>query len=397
VSTSSGETAPLLFLIAGEPSGDGLGGRLMAALKVLCRGHVHFAGIGGSRMSEQGLSSLFPMSELSVMGLAEVLPHLPRLSRRLGQTVAEIGRRRPAAVITIDSPGFNFRVAKRLKGAGIPLIHYVAPSVWAWRPGRAREVAGFLDHLLALLPFEPPYFEAEGLSCTFVGHPVVESGADRGDGGAFRRHHGITADDPVICVLPGSRRGETARLLPVFGATLGLLKRARPRLRAVVPTVAGVAGDVSRAARKWPVPALVVDGESEKFDGFAASNAALAASGTVALELALARVPAVIAYRVNPLTAWLVRRLIRVPYANLVNIVLERQVVPEFIQGDCRPQLLAPAVEGLLGDGGAAQTEAAAEALRRIGHGGPSPSERAARAVLDAVSRSPQNHRAQTQ
>lgn len=394
MSASSGAPAPLFFFIAGEPSGDGLGGRLMTALKILCRGRVRFTGIGGPRMFEQGLSSLFPMPELSVMGLAEVLPHLPRLSRRLTQTVAEITARRPAAVITIDSPGFNFRVAKRLKGAGIPLIHYVAPSVWAWRPGRAREVAGFLDHLLALLPFEPPYFEAEGLSCTFVGHPVVESGADKGDGGAFRRRHGIADDDPVICVLPGSRHSETARLLPVFGATLGLLKRARPRLRAVVPTVVGVAGDVSGAAREWPVPALVVGGESEKFDGFAASDAALAASGTVSLELALARVPAVIAYRVNPLTAWLARRLIRVPYANLVNIVLEREVVPEFIQGDCRPQLLAPAIERLF-SGGAAQTDAAAEALRRIGHGGSSPSERAARAVLDAVSRSPQNDHAE--
>ena len=385
MSEPSSESAPLFFLIAGEPSGDGLGGHLMAALKGLCGSHVRFSGIGGPRMSEQGLSSLFPMPELSVMGLAEVIPHLPRLSRRLAQTVAEIKARRPAAVITIDSPGFNFRVAKRLKGAGIRLIHYVAPSVWAWRPGRARQVAGFLDHLLALLPFEPPYFEAEGLSCTFVGHPIVESGADKGDGGAFRRRHGIADDDPIICVLPGSRRGETARLLPVFGATLGLLKRTRPRLHAVVPTVGAVAGGVSEAAAGWPVPALVVDSESEKFDGFAASDAALAASGTVALELALARVPAVIAYRVNPLTAWLARRLIRVPYANLVNIVLEREVVPEFIQSDCRPQLLVPAIERLFDGSGAAQTEAAAEALRRMGHGGPSPIERAARAVLDAV------------
>jgi len=388
VSTSSGKHAPLFFLIAGEPSGDGLGGRLMAALRVLCQDHLHFAGIGGPRMSEQGLSSLFPMTELSIMGLAEVLPHLPRLARRLTQTVAEIGARRPAAVITIDSPGFNFRVAKRLKGAGIPLIHYVAPSVWAWRPGRAREVADFLDHLLALLPFEPPYFEAEGLSCTFVGHPVVESGADKGDGAAFRRRHCIAGNAPVICVLPGSRCAETAQLLPVFGATLGLLKRTRPRLHAVVPTVAGVAGDVSRAVAKWPVPALVIDGESEKFDGFAASDVALAASGTVSLELALAGVPTAISYRVNPLTSWLARRLIRVPYANLVNIILEREVVPEFIQGDCRAHLLAPAIDRLLDGVGAAQTEASAEALRRIGYGGPSPSERAARAVLDAISRS---------
>lgn len=384
--------APLVFLIAGEPSGDVLGGRLMASLNHLTGGRVRFAGVGGPNMQSHGLTSLFPMDDLTVMGVAEVLPRLPRILRRLRQTVAAVKSSCPAAVVTIDAPDFSFRVARRLKGKGFPLIHYVAPTVWAWRPGRARVIAAFLDHVLALLPFEPPFFEAEGLASTFVGHPVVESDADKGDGGAFRRRRGIAGDDPVVCVLPGSRRGETARLLPVFGATLGHLKRARPRLRAVVPTVAGVAGDVSRVVAKWPVPALVIDGESEKFDGFAASDAALAASGTVALELALARVPTVIAYRVNPLTAWLLRRLIRIPYANLVNIVLEREVVPEFIQVDCRPQLLAPAIEGLLDGGGAAQTEAAAEALRRIGLGGPSPSERAARAVLDAVSRYPRNH-----
>lgn len=388
--SGSSAPAPLFFLIAGEPSGDGLGGRLMAALKRLGGAGAGFAGVGGPHMEAEGLRSLFPMAELSVMGLAEVLPHLPRLIGRIGEVVDEIRRIRPAAVITIDSPGFNVRVAKRLKGEGIPLIHYVAPSVWAWRPGRAAKLAPLYDHLLALLPFEPPYFERVGLPCTFVGHPVVESGAERGNGEAFRRRHGIAAAAPLLAVLPGSRRGETDRLLSVFGATLALLKRSHPSLCCVVPTLSAVAADVGRAARAWPVPSVVTRDEGEKYDGFAAADAALAASGTVALELAMARTPQVIAYRMSPLTGWLARRLVRIPSVSLVNIVMERSVVPEFLQGECRAENLAPAIEHLLAGGGGEQIAASAEALRRLGYGGPSPSERAARAALDVVARSRQ-------
>jgi lipid-A-disaccharide synthase len=378
---------PLIFLIAGEPSGDALGGRLMAALERMCDGKVRFAGIGGPLMEAEGLQSLFPMAELSIMGLAEVLPHIPHLARRLGQTVAEVKERRPDVVVTIDSPGFNFRVAKRLRGAGIPLIHYVAPTVWAWRPRRAREIAAFLDHLLALLPFEPPYFEEVGLGCTFVGHSVVESGAGRGDGEGFRARHGVSGETPLICVLPGSRRGETARLMPLFAETLGILAKTRPNLTAVVPTVETVAADVAGAVSDWPVPAVVVRGEAEKFDAFAASAVALAASGTVALELAMARVPTVIGYRVNALTAWLARRMIRVRFVNLVNLILDRGAVPELLQRDCRPERLAAAIEGLFDDEAArgAQIAAARDAMVQLGFGGPSPSERAARAVLDII------------
>ena len=378
---------PLIFLVAGEPSGDALGGRLMAALKRMCGGKVRFAGIGGPLMEAEGLQSLFPMAELSIMGLAEVLPHIPRLARRIRQTVAEAKSRRPAAVVTIDSPGFNFRVAKRLGGAGIPLIHYVAPTVWAWRPRRAREIAAFLDHLLALLPFEPPYFEAVGLPCTFVGHSVVESGAGRGNGEDFRARHGISGEAPLICVLPGSRRGETARLMPLFAQTLGILAKDRPDLTAVVPTVEAVAAEVGRAASGWPVPSVVVNGEAEKFHAFAASDVALAASGTVSLELAMAALPTVIAYRVNGLTAWLARRMIRVKFVNLINLVLDRAAVPELLQEDCRPERMAAALGGLLDDEAAraAQIAAAEDALAQLGYGGPSPSERAARAVLDAI------------
>ena len=374
---------PLIFLIAGEPSGDALGAALMAALKA--KSEVSFTGIGGALMAAEGLTSLFPMKELTVMGLAEVLPLIPAMLRRIAGTVAEIRSLTPAALVTIDSPGFNFRVASRLKGSGIPLVHYVAPSVWAWRPGRARKIAGFLDHLLAILPFEPPYFEAVGLPCTFVGHPVLESGAGDGDGPGFRRRHEITSEAPLIVALPGSRASETGPLLPVFGHALARLEGRYPGLSAVVPTTEALGREVEAAVRCWPVPGLVLRGDS--FDAFAAADGALAASGTVALELAMARTPTVIAYKVNPLTAFLARRLLRVPYVSLVNLILERRAMPEYLQEDCRPERLADALDGLLSneDARLAQANAAAEALSRLGLGGPSPSSRAAGVVLDLI------------
>jgi len=380
----------LIFIVAGEPSGDALGARLMQALKKKTKNRVSFAGIGGDRMEEEGIKSLFPMSELSVMGAAEVLPRLPLLLRRIAETAEAIERRRPSALVTIDSPDFNFRVIKRLREKDFPVIHFVAPSVWAWRPGRAKKVAGFLDHLMTLLPFEPPYFEAEGLTTTFVGHPVLESGADKGDGPGFRARHGFSADDTIIAVLPGSRMGEVTRLGPVFAETLFLLKKKVPGLRAVVPTVSPVAATVRRLTAEWPVPALVLEGSPEKYDAFAAADIALAASGTVALELALAGTPAVITYKTNPLTALIAAWLVKARFAHIVNLVLDREAVPEFLQGACRPDFLAAAVEDLLSDDDRRERQlvAYAEALKQLGLGGPSPSERAATAVLDALTAS---------
>ncbi len=380
--------APLVYLIAGEPSGDILGARLMQALTdKLADTGVEFAGIGGPEMTSGGLASLFPMAELSVMGLAEILPHLPHFMRRIGQTVSDIKATRPAVLVTIDSPGFCFRVARRLRGQGIPLVHYVAPSVWAWRPGRANKVAGFLDHLLALLPFEPPYFERVGLATSFVGHPVVEGGAGDGDGPAFRRRHGIGEEDRVLCVLPGSRNSEISRLLPVFGDTVSLMTAALPGLRIVVPTVAPLRDRVIEATKAWPGGAIVVEGATEKFDAFAASDAALAASGTVVLELAMAGTPSVVAYRVHPLTAWIAGKLIRTPYVNLINIVLDRAVVPELLQQDCRADVLMKALGDLLTDQDLAhkQIAAAGQALDQLGRGGESPSERAADVILSII------------
>ena len=388
MSAAGRDEAPLIFLIAGEPSGDVLGARLMAALKRQSGGKVRFAGVGGVRMGEEGLDSLFPIGELSVMGLAEVLPHVPRLLRRIRETAARIRALSPSVLITIDSPDFTFRVARRIRpGGAMPAIHYVAPQVWAWRPGKAKATAHLFDRLMALLPFEPPYFEAVGLPCTFVGHPVVESGAGTGDGPAFRRRHGIPEGTPLICVLPGSRRTETKLLLPVFGETLARLTQSWPHLRAVVPTVETVADAVTAAAAEWPVPALVLTGDAEKFDAFAAADAGLAASGTVTLELAMADMPMVVAYKMNPVTGWLARRLIRTRYVNLMNLVLDREAVPELLQDDCTPNKLAKALFRLLTDGAAqrAQRAAFAEALEKLGRDGPPPSERAAEVVLAVI------------
>lgn len=383
-------TSPLIFLIAGEPSGDVLGARLMAALKQATGGQVRFAGVGGERMIAEGLNSLFPMEELTLFGLAELLPKLPNLIRRINQTAGAILATKPDAVVTIDAPDFCFRVLKKVRRAdrGIKLIHYVAPTVWAWRPGRAAKIARFLDHLLVLLPFEPPYFEAVGLPATFVGHSIVEAGVEKGDGAAFRARHGIPDDVPLLCVLPGSRRSEIKVLLPDFAATLALLKQKFPTLRAVVPTLGKVAAPVRAAAADWPVPTLVVEGDGEKYDAMAAAEAGLAASGTVALELALARLPSVIAYRIHPLTYRLYRRLIRVKYANLVNIMLDRMLVPERLQGECTPPKLAEAVAQLLEEPTARrdQVDGVAQVARWLGQGGDkTPSQRAADAVLNVV------------
>ncbi|MFS2009975.1 lipid-A-disaccharide synthase [Azospirillum sp. CT11-132] len=383
------DDGPTLFLIAGEPSGDALGARLMAAAKRLTGGKVRFVGIGGEKMMAEGLVSLFPMAELTLFGIFELLPHLPNLIRRIDQTVAEIIRIRPDAVVGIDSPGFTVRVAKKVRAAApaIPLIHYVAPTVWAWKPKRAAKYATIYDHLLAVLPFEPPYFEREGLACTFVGHSVVEGGAGKGDGAGFRDRHGIAPADRVVAILPGSRKGEVSRLLPDFRATLERLQPAHPTLVAVVPTVATVRDRVAAAIADWPVRAVLVEGDAEKYDAFAAAEAALAASGTVSLELALARLPTVIAYRLNPVTVALYRRLIRVKYVNLVNLMLDRMLVPELLQQDCRPDRLAAELARLLDDPAArqAQIDGVAEVARWLGQGDTPPSERAARTVLDVI------------
>jgi lipid-A-disaccharide synthase len=388
------DQAPLIYIVAGEPSGDLLGGRLMQALKQRMNGQVRFAGIGGETMAAEGLESRVALSELAVMGVLEVLPAARRIFRRVAETVDDIQRQKPAALVTIDSSGFTWRIAQRLRKAGskLPMIHYVAPMVWAWRGGRAKRIARWYDHLMALLPFEPPYFAAVSLSCGYVGHSVVESGADRGDGVGFRRRHAIPTDAPLLAMLPGSRRGEVSTLLPVFAKVAQRIADAHPALRIVVPTTANVADQVEAALASWPLPTIVLRGSAEKYDAFAASNVALAASGTVALELAMAKLPAIITYRINPITHAYVDRVVKVDYVNLINVVLGREAVPELLQYDCTPEKLAAAVTQLLDDKAAASEQIAAgqEALKVLGYGGVSPALRAADEVLGVIARKAQ-------
>ncbi len=377
-------TAPVIFLIAGEPSGDLLGAHLIGALRRLGPPGLRFAGIGGPRMIEAGLEPFFPMHELAHMGLAELLHHIPHILRRIRQTVVEIQRVRPAALVTIDAPDFSFRVAKQLKGKGIPLIHYVAPTVWAWRPKRAQKIAGFLDHLLALLPFEPPYFTKVGLPCTFVGHPIIESRAGSGDAARFRSQNGLDASTPLLAVLLGSRNGELRRLAPIFGDTVARLRARHPELVCVVPTLPALADRVRSLTQDWHGRVIVVSTDQEKYDAFAAARAALACSGTIALELALARLPAVIAYRISAVTAFLYRRLIKIRFANLVNIMHDRLVVPELIQENCTAEQLAAACDQLLADPAAraAQIAGLTQTAQWLGEGDTPPSARAAQTVL---------------
>lgn len=377
----------LICIITGEPSGDLLGARLMAALKERCGDRVSFMGVGGESMAAEGLETLVNQSDLAVMGFLEVIPRIPLVLRRVRQVAAAIATRRPAVVVTIDSWGFTKRVQQAVARTcpQIPRLHYVAPMVWAWKEKRAEDVARTVDHLLCLLPNEPAYFQKHGLSCTHVGHPVIEGGADRGDGIGFREKHGIPLTAPLLCVLPGSRRSEVSRLLPPFAAAVAQMAKRVPDLRVVVPTVATVGAEVDRAVRGWPVPVTVVRGERARYDAFAAADAAMAASGTVSLELALARVPHLVAYRVAPFTAWLFRRLTRIRFVNLINLQLDRLAIPELLQEDCAPGHLAETALRLLRDE-AARTEqrlAFSQALAHLGGGADLPSRRAADVVLD--------------
>jgi len=356
----------------------------MAALKKRSGGEVRFTGVGGPSMEAQGLTSLFPLSDLAVMGFAEIIPHLPRLIRRLRETASDIVKQKPDLVVTVDSPGFSLRLAQRLRGSGIPVIHYVAPQLWAWLPGRGRKLSSLFDHVMALLPFEPEFFTRYDVDCTYVGHPVLESGADRGDGKAFRAKHDLASDATLISVLPGSRSTEINRLLPVFGAGLAKVAGERDNVTAVISTVDAVRDAVAAATKDWPIETIVVTDQAEKFDGFAASDVALTKSGTITLELALARLPMVVCYRVSRLTAFLARRLISVTNVALVNLMAGRQIVPELLQDDCTPEHVRDEILKLLnGDTlRADQIKGFDEVVKRLGKPTPKPSERAADFLL---------------
>lgn len=376
----------LICIVAGEESGDALGARLMVALRRL-QPDVQFIGVGGIRMQATGFQSLFPMRELAVMGLLEVLPKVFQLRRRLRETAETIIARRPDVVVTIDSPGFTLRLLKLIKGAGLRRVHYVAPQVWAWREGRVKHFPGLWDRLLCLMPFEPAFFRRHGLDSAFVGHPVIESGADTGDAARFRAKYGLAEGARPLIVMPGSRGSEVGRLLPVFGATLDRLLHRFPDLVPVVPVADAVAESVRAGAAQWRVRPIVVTEGRDKYDAFAAATAALVKSGTSTLELALAGVPMVVAYRVNPVTAWIARRLIKVKYACIINLLADEPLVPELIQQDATPDRLAAELTRLLADPGEAGRQVAASgaviASLRVPEG--LPSDAAAREVLSLL------------
>lgn len=354
----------------------------MAGLKDLAPGII-FAGIGGPLMQAEGLESLFPMEDLTVMGIAEVLPKYFHLKRRITEAAEAALASGAAAMVTIDSPDFSLRVAAIVKATrpDFRTIHYVAPSVWAWRPGRAARMARVIDHVLALLPFEPPYMTAAGMTCDFVGHPVVAEPLATATEVATLKGAG---KGPILLVLPGSRRGEVTRLAPVFGQVVGQMHATHPGLRVLLPTVRGVAGLVRDLTASWPVVPKVIEDATTKRIAFGAADVALAASGTVSLELAANACPMVIAYDMHPLTLWLMRRAALIDTVTLVNLVSDTRVLPEFIGPDCRADKIAPALESALRDP-ASQQAAMALTMDRLGRGGEPPGHRAARSVLAAI------------
>jgi lipid-A-disaccharide synthase len=379
-------TPAKIWMLAGEASGDVLGARLILALRAQ-RENLVFCGVGGPRMEAAGFKTLFPMRELAVMGLAEILPRLRSLNRRLDDAVADVKREKPDLVITIDSPGFALRLLKRLKPLGIRRIHYVGPQVWAWRENRVKDFPGLWDRLLCLLPFEVDFFARHNVPAVFVGHPVLQSGAGDGDAARFRARHDVAEDTRIVVLMPGSRRTEAPRLMPVFGRAMALLAEDVPSLLPVIPSSPAVAEIVRHAASGWSVKPLILTELADKHDAYAAASAALTKSGTSTLELALAGVPMAVTYRVNPLTAALARRLIRVKHVAMVNLLAGSEIVPELLQQDCTPEKLRDIVRVLLTDArvAAAQRSAFAAVMARLHAPEGMPSDAAARAVLDVL------------
>jgi len=377
------------MLVCGEPSGDALGAQLMAGIKQLAGDRVRFSGVGGLAMAREGLQSLYPLDTTAVMGLREVVPAIPAILRHVRQAVDFAVRTRPDAVVVIDSPDFTHRVARAIKkrDPSMRTVDYVAPQVWASRAYRAKAMAHYFDLVLALFPFEVPFFEKYGLRAAFVGHPVIERAAMVAGGEALRVRLGIAPDAPLLALLPGSRTSEIRFILPEFRAAVDLLAKRIPGLVTVLPTVPHVAHLVRAATAGWPTPLHIVEGDADKYAAFDAADVALAASGTVTAELALAHTPMVVGYKVGGLTYFLSKFLMTVTHITLINILLQREAVPEFLQSRATPENLAGAVERLFRDGTARAAQVAA--MREFGHllgeDDEAPSLRAARVLLEFV------------
>jgi lipid-A-disaccharide synthase len=347
----AGRIGRRIFLVATEESGDRLGAALMKVLRQRLGDAVEFEGVGGRAMAREGLATLFPIEELSIVGLAAVVKQLPKILRLIGQTTEAALAAAPDVLVIIDSPDFTHRVARRVRARdpSIPIVNYVSPSVWAWRQGRARAMRRYVDHVLALLPFEPAaYQRLAGPPCSYVGHPLTEQFASlRPNAAEQARRDG---EPPVLLVLPGSRRSEVRHHLAVFGAALGQLRAQGASFELMLPTMPHLVDTVREGVADWPVKPSIVMGEAEKRTAFRSARAALAKSGTVTLELAISGVPMVTAYKVGGLEAFILRRAIKVQSVILANLVIGEEVIPEFLQENCTPENLASALRAILSD-----------------------------------------------
>lgn len=377
-----------IFLIATEESGDRLGAGLMKVLRQRLGGAVRFEGVGGQSMTREGLSSIFPIEDLSIMGFAAVVQRLPTILRRIRETVDAVLAAGPDLLVIIDSPDFTHRVARRVRGRRpeIPIVDYVSPSVWAWRPGRAKAMRAYVDHVLALLPFEPEvHRRLGGPLCTYVGHPLIEQRAALRPGAEEQMRRGVSP--PVLLVLPGSRRAEIKHHLAIFGETLGLLHAQGVAFESILPTTPHLHDAVQEGIKKWPLQPRVVIGETAKHAAFRIAHAALAKSGTVTLELAIAGVPMVTGYRGGAVEALIAKRVVKLSSVILANLVIGENVVPEFLQENCTPAKLMPALRDVLEDTPLRQRQV--EAFARLdaimSTGDESPSVRAADIVLAAL------------
>jgi lipid-A-disaccharide synthase len=380
------KTPLTVMLVAAEASGDDRGAGLARALKRRLGDGVRFVGVGGERMAAEGVVSPFDIADISILGLLEGLLAYPRIVRRADETAAIAAREKPDVAVLIDSWGFTLRVAQRLRrqNPDLPLIKYVGPQVWATRPGRAKTLAAVVDHLLSIHAFDAPFFEAEGLPVTFVCNSALSVDFSGAQPARLRAAIGAGPDDPILLILPGSRPGEIERVLPAFEDAANLLKADRPHLHLVIAAAQTVAETVKSRIAGWPHRAHVIEGDDAKYDAMKAATVALACSGTVTTELAIAGTPMVVAYRLGPVTYAILQRLIRTKYVTLFNIAAQAFVAPELIQADCTGPNLAREI-GLRLDDAAMRTrqvEAQNAALDKMGRGGPDPSEAAADAVL---------------
>ena len=377
-----------IYLVSGEPSGDLLASRLMRAMKA--DADVDFFGVGGETMQAEGLDSLFDISDLAVMGLFEVLPHLPKILGRIRQTLDDIEKQKPDIVVTIDSWSFSKQIHVGIirRGLKVPHIHYVAPQVWAWKAKRAKQIKKWVDHLLMLLPFEEQCFIDKGVPFTYVGHAVTEGGADKGSASRFITMHNLSQKDFIFTILPGSRKNEIKYLLPIFEQVIMKMAETHKNLRVVLPTVETVRSKIEPIVSKWKVPVMIVTGELARYDAFAASNLALAASGTVSLELAMARVPHVIAYKMNWLTGKIAAPILkrRIKFVNIINMLAQEEIIPECLQDDCNLEKIMFQLNRLETSDAKEQVSKMSEIMKNLGLGKAlTPSQKAAKVVRDII------------